>query len=408
LTCNHRTAEEYANFAIGILDAPESDLLRAHLRENCGHCTAEVREALEFWYIFAALTERTQILRSSEPTPMLRDRVINIGRQRKIGRNFGRLPLPPMAQTWLRVAAAVLVTAGAAGLSWNIGRFRIKQDLSTVQVRAEQQTAAVKKLESENNALRNLVVAARNAPAVFPGRESIVSVQDPYILRDLQKSKQTQVAVSAALMDERTRAADLEKRLSQTTSLLAAATRDREEADRKYRKAFDAAMLQKEGGSNQLSTEITSYNTRVQNLESQVGHYRGIIDSQNKKLEQHLQMVSLLQSHNLAVMQLHTTGADSAASGVALIADDSRLAFFPANLPAAPASRTYQLWIIRDKGSEMISLGTFNGPLKDLPSLQFAGKGQLTGIRGLAVTEEPIGGSPAPTGHKLMVGTTTK
>jgi len=403
VNCNHCTADEYAYFTIGNLEGPENDLLREHLRDNCAFCLAEIKEALEFWYVFAALTERTQDLRFSEPTPLLRQRVIGIARQPEARRTLRHTPV----QTWLRLAAGIVVTVGAASLSWNIGRSYIKRDISAVQARIEQQSAAVRKLESENNSLRNLVVAARNAPAVFPGKDSIVSVQDPYILRDLQQARQTQVAVSAALNEERAKAADLEKRLTQTTTLLAAATHDREESERQYRKAYDAATIEKERGANQLSKEISVYSTKVQDLESQVGRYHTLLDSQNKSIEQHLQMVSLLQSRNLSVVQLRATGANQTASGVALIADDSRLAFFPSNLPSAPAGCVYQLWLIRDKNSPMVSAGTFNGTVKANPTLQFTGK-QMSGIKTLVVTEEPIGGSQTPTGHKVLIGTTTK
>jgi hypothetical protein len=402
--CTHCTFDEYAYFAIGNLEGPENDLLRAHVRNNCALCIAEIREALEFWYVFAALTERTQTLEFSEPSPMLRERVIGIGRRPNVRRTLGRT----MVQTWLRVAAAILVTAGTASLSWSVGRSYLKHDVSAAQSRVEQQSASLRKLESENNSLRNLVVAARNAPSVFPGREGIVSVQDPYLLRDLQRAKQTQAAASSALTDERAKAADLEKRLSQTTTLLAAATRDHEEADRQYRKAYDAATLEKTRGDNQLSKEIGSYNTKLQDLELQIGRYRSMIESQNKKIDQHLQVVSLLQSRNLAVVQLHATGADSAGSGLALIADDARLVFFPSNLPTAPAGHIYQLWLIREKGAAVVSAGTFSGTAKDTPSLQFSNKLLMTGVKSLAVTLEPTGGSAAPTGQKLLIGTTTK
>src|SRR5260370_30063816 len=106
------------------------------------------------------------------------------------------------------------------------------------------------------------------------------------MLRNLQQARQTQVAISQALNDERARAADLGKRLSQTTVLLAAATRDREDADSKYRKAFDAASLEKERGVSQLSTEIGGYKSKVQDLQSQITRYRTVIDAQTKGIEE--------------------------------------------------------------------------------------------------------------------------
>jgi anti-sigma-K factor RskA len=90
---------------------------------------------------------------------------------------------------------------------------------------------------------------------------------------------------------------------------------------------------------------------------------------------------------------------------VALIADNTRLAFLPSNLPAAPAGRTYQLWLIRERIPAVVSAGTFNGAARDVPTVQFGNKQLMSGIKAITVTLEPAEGSAVPTGHKLMVGT---
>jgi anti-sigma-K factor RskA len=387
-------------YALGSLEDPERELLRSHLLSNCETCLAEMKDALLFWYLFGTLTERMQTVPHPEPSPMLRERVMNIAQPKGIRRVFGA-PI----NMWMRVAAAVAIAAGAATLTWGFAEAQIKKQAAIAQARIDQESAALKKMEAENIALKNLVVAARNAPAEFPGKESIVSVQDPYTLRELQRAKQTGAAMADALNAERARAADLEKRLSQTTTLLAAATRDKEDADRQYKKAFDAATLEKERGVSQYSTEIAAYKSKVHDLEAQVSHYRAIVDSQAKGVEQHTQMISMLQSQNVSMVQLRATEAGPSAYGVALIAGNSQLAFFASNLPAASAGRTYQLWLIRDKGPAIVSAGTFKSASKDSATLQFGNKELLAGVKAIAVTEEPAGGSALPTGHKLMIGT---
>jgi hypothetical protein len=321
LNPTHCTADDSAAIVLGNPDAKDQDLVRAHLRDHCEICVEEMKEALEFWYVFAALTERTQDMMFPEPTPMLRDRVIAITRRSR----------RPVIQNWLRIAAGVLIAAGVAGLSWNLGRYEIKRNMPAVQTRADQQAASAQKLESKDETL------------------------------------QTQVAAADALREERKKAAELEKRLAQTTVLLAAASRDNEESDRQYRKAFDAAMAEK-----------SAFHSKVQDLEGQIARYRA----------------ALLLAHALSVVQFHGTGAGS---GVALIADDSRLTFFPADLPAAHAGRTYQLWLIRETST--VSAGTFNG--NEVLSYKLL----LSGLKGLTVTEELAGGSPQPTGPKILTGT---
>jgi outer membrane murein-binding lipoprotein Lpp len=389
VNCNRLTSEDYISYALGAQDEPESAQLRSHLLAHCPTCLAEVSEAYEFWYIFAALTERTQGHDFPEPSAQLRDRVINVVRPRS-RRRFS----PPPMRTWMRIAAGVLFVAGAAG-AWQIGRLQIQK----TEARLTQEKDAVRKLESEKQALENRVAAARNSPAVFPGRDAIVSVQDPYVLRDLQRARQTEVAMSQALTEERGRAANLEKQLSTSNTLLASATREKEAADRQYRKAYEATV-EKERGVHQLAGEITAYEAKVQDLESQVQRYHALIDVQKKGMEQHKQMISLLESRNVALVQLHGTEATQNGLGVALIAENSKLAFFPANLPVLPSGRTYQLWLIRDRAPGVVSAGAFTGDA----TLQFANQELLSGVKTLAVTDEPAGGSAAPTGHKVLVG----
>jgi hypothetical protein len=403
LSCQF-TSEEYAYYVLGTLDGLERNQIQEHVREGCESCSAEIKDALEFWYVFAALTERLQARTVGEPSPVLRERVLSVARRPGIYQMFRR----PKARQWMRIAAGILIVAGAGSLSWKAGQSQIKSQVSVAQARIEQQASSYKQLESENNALRDLVAAARNAPAVFPGRDSIVSVQDPYLLRDLQRARQSQVAMSEALNEERAKAADLGKRLSQTTTLLAAATRDREVADRQSRKAYDAVTMQRDPGGNQLSTEIGAFNTKLQSLESEIASYRSIVDSQKKGIQQYSQIISFLRSRSVSLVQLRAAGAGQTGSGVALIADDSRLVFFPSDLPAAPAGRTYQLWLIRDKVPVVINAGTFSDEAKGKPSLQFSSELLVAGMKALAVTEEPIGGSPQPTGHKVMEGTALK
>jgi len=90
--------------------------------------------------------------------------------------------------------------------------------------------------------------------------------------------------------------------------------------------------------------------------------------------------------------------------GHALIAGDSQLVFFGSQLPALPAGRTYQLWVLRSKGPAIVSAGTFNPNGGRQAMLQFGERALLSNITALAITDEPAGGSVLPTGHKWMIG----
>lgn len=79
------------------------------------------------------------------------------------------------------------------------------------------------------------------------------------------------------------------------------------------------------------------------------------------------------------------------------------LLFYASNLPAAPADHVYQLWLVPSEGAP-ISAGIFQaGPKGDaaviLPVLPSG-----VSAKAFAVTVEPAGGVPQPTGAKILLG----
>lgn len=98
------------------------------------------------------------------------------------------------------------------------------------------------------------------------------------------------------------------------------------------------------------------------------------------------------------------SGTDMAKNAYALVfvEPDTRRGFFYANnLPALPAGKTYQLWVITDKP---VSAGVF--------SLDHGRKGRViiqsvpdvATIKKFAVSLEPAGGKPQPTGAVYLAG----
>ncbi len=89
--------------------------------------------------------------------------------------------------------------------------------------------------------------------------------------------------------------------------------------------------------------------------------------------------------------------------GKALYHPQRGLIFYAANLPALPSGKTYQLWLVPVQGNP-ISAGIFqtdvhgNGEvvLPALPSGVIA--------KAFAVTIEPAGGLPQPSGPKVLIG----
>jgi len=77
------------------------------------------------------------------------------------------------------------------------------------------------------------------------------------------------------------------------------------------------------------------------------------------------------------------------------------------DLKPVQAGRTYQLWLVTAK-AEKISAGTFNTDAKGRAVVQATYALAANELAAIAITEEPTGGSPQPTGAILVAGAPTR
>ena len=94
--------------------------------------------------------------------------------------------------------------------------------------------------------------------------------------------------------------------------------------------------------------------------------------------------------------------AQGAAAKAFLDPENRRLFLYVYNLPPPPPGRTYQLWLI--VGGAPISMGTFGVEPDGRGRLDTASIPQFEGEVTVAVTVEPSGGVPQPTGPMVLVG----
>jgi len=79
------------------------------------------------------------------------------------------------------------------------------------------------------------------------------------------------------------------------------------------------------------------------------------------------------------------------------------LLFYANNLPALPAGRAYELWVIPAQGAP-IPAGTFQPNARGEGSVILPALPSGVTAKAFAVTLEPAGGVPLPTGPKVLVG----
>jgi anti-sigma-K factor RskA len=138
------------------------------------------------------------------------------------------------------------------------------------------------------------------------------------------------------------------------------------------------------------------------------------LNQQTRALQADAQRQEIAMAQALAVLDL-LTAPDT--QGIALTAANAKplpggrvfyhpsrgLLFYAANLSAPPAGRTYQLWLIPTQGSP-ISAGVFEPDQKGSASIILPKLPGGVAAKAFAVTVEPAGGVPQPTGAMVLIG----
>jgi anti-sigma-K factor RskA len=89
------------------------------------------------------------------------------------------------------------------------------------------------------------------------------------------------------------------------------------------------------------------------------------------------------------------------ATGILLYdAQTQKVWLYSVNLPESPAGTTYQVWAVHDKP---ISIGTFQMDTGETAHLLVKKVLNFTNAKTFAVSLEPSGGRPQPTGQMYLV-----
>lgn len=100
-------------------------------------------------------------------------------------------------------------------------------------------------------------------------------------------------------------------------------------------------------------------------------------------------------------IELTATDAAPEANGVIEIGTGARQGTLTVEgLPALDADRQYQLWLIKD--GERVSGGVFSVSERGEASITIAAPEPIDGYAAYGITVEPFGGSPGPTGERVL------
>jgi len=154
-----------------------------------------------------------------------------------------------------------------------------------------------------------------------------------------------------------------------------------------------------------LAVWAVALRTENNELARQVRELQATQQTMKAELSRASTVLELLTAPDTTKVTLVAGEAHPAPQGKVFYHPRRGLLFYAANLPALPSGKTYQLWLVPTHGNP-ISAGIFqtdahgNGEVL-LPQLPAE-----VAAKAFAVTVEPAGGVPQPTGPKVLVGLT--
>jgi anti-sigma-K factor RskA len=145
------------------------------------------------------------------------------------------------------------------------------------------------------------------------------------------------------------------------------------------------------------------YEAQTRDLREQVRSQKEELARLEQQVRRTRDTIMLVRSPGSRVIDLQ--GQEALAASAARVFWDVRKGtwrLYADNLPPAGAGKTYQLWLVTDK--EKISAGVFDPDKEEESSGTVTVPPEAGTVVAAAVTPEPAGGSPQPTGAILLMG----
>ena len=163
--------------------------------------------------------------------------------------------------------------------------------------------------------------------------------------------------------------------------------------------ALSAALTLLWTHNNRLTAELALLSARTRQTEQQLASTR-------VEFEREREATELLSAPEARVAML--AGTEAAPAARAAFTYDrrtGRAVLYTSGLPPAPAGKAYQLWFIA--GGRPLPGGVFTPDPQGRATLREQMPPAGLDAQTFAVTLEPAGGTPAPTGDKFLLGSTS-
>lgn len=155
-------------------------------------------------------------------------------------------------------------------------------------------------------------------------------------------------------------------------------------------------------GHSDAAAAIVRLRQQLLQSQAEANQYKEVIELEQKALQQNTELLDALSNPGAHLVAMKGTEAAADSTAYALIVESSRMVFVASNLPQPPAGKQYQLWVLRREEPKLISAGVFTPDERNRAMIDVDTPSVFSDIAEMEVTQEPVGGSEAPTGSKFL------
>ena len=155
-----------------------------------------------------------------------------------------------------------------------------------------------------------------------------------------------------------------------------------------------------------IRSEVTRLDAEVRDAVARANRAEAAAAAANGTTRSMQARLAVLTAPDLRQVELAGQAPAPQASARAFWSSARGVVFAAANLPPLPSGRTYQLWYLT--GSAPVSAGLFKPDDTGAVTTAFDSVGISGRVTGLAVSIEPDGGVPLPTGALYLAGSSAQ
>jgi anti-sigma-K factor RskA len=379
--------DDWALFEMGALDAEKRAEMNRHLQSGCGACRVAQKEWSDILPMLAlSAPER-------HPSPGVERRL----QARLFGNEFEK-PLRPAQAVGTRsrrVMAWGLAAVLALAIYATVESIERNGEVSRLQGQNQQLKAQVALLDSEVRRAQTSVPPklSPGAPQVEPKRQ---------VERQLPPSPDSSLALSLAQAQQEKSLA--EKTAADLNARIAVADRDRQNLQA-HLDDLRAKLQDLENRNRQLEQVASEASKSAAEQTEEIAKLRSEVRNHRAERSDYDRLLAVIASGPFRSVELRAVDSGAGhGSARAVVSAKAGLFLVAQKLPVLPDGKCYQLWLIRKANPSIVSGGIMQTEANGLAVLADPNLSGTDNITGLAITDEPTGGSVAAKGHKLLFG----